>query len=43
MAHWIRILGSLLIVLGITVFVGSLVAALANFIYVLIVNQDYSY
>ena len=41
MTHWIRILGSLLIVLGITVFVGSLIAALGHFIYELFINADY--
>jgi uncharacterized membrane protein YjjB (DUF3815 family) len=39
--HWIRIFGSLLIALGISVFVGSILAALVHFIYMLFVNADY--
>ena len=39
--HWIRIFGSLLIALGVTIFFGSIAAALLNFIYVLFINADY--
>jgi hypothetical protein len=41
MTHWIRIFGSLLIALGITIFAGSLLAAFAFFVYGLITSQDY--
>jgi uncharacterized membrane protein len=41
MTHWIRILGSWLVALGIAVFVVSLLAAYGNFLYSLIINKDY--
>jgi ABC-type transporter Mla maintaining outer membrane lipid asymmetry permease subunit MlaE len=39
--HWIRIFGSLLIFIGVSVFVGSLLAAFGMFVYSLFAAQDY--